>query len=82
MGLNALGLSSDPTAIAHKPRVWRTKNKGDPQSGQKCLPDVGEDEYMRGLPFVTFTSSDDLKSNAMKGAPDARWHMRQWQIRL
>jgi hypothetical protein len=75
IGVNIFGLSSDLTVIAHKPRVWRIKNKGNPQSGQKCLSDVGEEEYTRGLPFVAIISSDDLNSNPIKGAPDARWHM-------
>jgi hypothetical protein len=36
IGLNAFVLSIDPMVISHKPRVWRTKNNGNPQSGQKC----------------------------------------------
>jgi hypothetical protein len=37
---------------------------------------------MCGSPLITFTLSDGIKSRAMKGAPDTRWHIRQWQMPL
>ena len=37
---------------------------------------------MWGTPLVTLALSDGMNSNPMYGAPDARWHMRQWQMAL
>jgi hypothetical protein len=67
---------------AVKERVWRSKNSGDPQCRQKCRFEVGDDWWMCGWPLVTLTLLDGMNSNPVKGAPDARWHMRQWQIPL
>ena len=37
---------------------------------------------MCGSPLVTLTLSDGMNSSPIYGAPDARWHMRQWQVPL
>jgi hypothetical protein len=63
-------------------RVCRSKKSCVPQCAQKCRLAVGEDRYICGSPLVTATPSDGIKNSARKGAPDARWHIRQWQMAL
>src|ERR1700737_5129737 len=81
-GVKKFGTSREPTIKAVNDRVWRSKNRGDPHCRQKYRLDVGEDRYTSGWPLVTLTSFDGININAIKGAPEARWHMRQWQMAL
>src|ERR1700692_2866352 len=60
------------------PSMWR-KLSGVPQSLQKSRSAVEEDRNVAGLPRVQAKSVFSISANEAKGAPEAFWHIRQWQ---
>src|ERR1700738_3575287 len=60
------------------PSMWR-KLSGVPQSLQKSRSAVEEDRNVAGLPRVQAKSVFSISAKEANGAPEAFWHIRQWQ---
>src|SRR5260370_32131026 len=58
----------------------RRKLSGVPQSLQKSRTAIEEDWNAAGLPRVQAKSACSISANEANGAPEAFWHIRQWQM--
>src|ERR1700733_365094 len=58
----------------------RRKLKGVPQSRQKSRSAMEEERNAAGSPRVQVKSLFSISAKEAKGAPDAFWHIRQWQM--
>ena len=58
----------------------RRKLSGVPQSLQKSRSAVEEERNVAGLPRVQAKSVYSISANEANGAPEAFWHIRQWQM--
>src|SRR3981189_2905125 len=58
----------------------RRKLSGVPQAAQKSRIAMEEDWNAAGLPRVQAKSSCSMSAKEANGAPEAFWHIRQWQM--
>src|ERR1700727_3449321 len=58
----------------------RRKLKGVPQSRQKSRSATEDERNAAGSPRVQAKSLFSISARDAKGAPDAFWHIRQWQM--
>src|SRR3954466_1781915 len=58
----------------------RRKLSGVAQSAQKWRSAMDEDWNAAGLPRVQLKSACSMSAKEANGAPDAFWHIRQWQM--
>src|ERR1700741_4787270 len=58
----------------------RRKLRGVPQAAQKCRSAIEEERNAAGLPRVQAKSAFSMSAKDANGAPDAFWHIRQWQM--
>src|SRR6202012_988201 len=58
----------------------RRKLKGVPQSRQKSRSAIEEERNAAGWPRVQAKSPFSISAKDENGAPDAFWHIRQWQM--
>src|ERR1700746_3843201 len=58
----------------------RRKLNGVPQLAQKSRIAMEEERNAAGLPRVQLKSSLAISAKDAKGAPEAFWHIRQWQM--
>src|SRR5258707_11007034 len=58
----------------------RRKLSGVPQAAQKSRSAIEEDLKAAGLPRVQLKSACSMSAKEANGAPDAFWHIRQWQM--
>src|SRR5690348_1940708 len=58
----------------------RRKLRGVPHLSQKSRSAIEEDRKAAGLPRVQAKSPRSMSAKEAKGAPEAFWHMRQWQM--
>src|ERR1700736_4565183 len=80
IGTTRSGRSNVPVMISMRgPSMWR-KLRGVPQSLQKSRSAVEEDRNAAGLPRVQAKSLFSISAKDANGAPEAFWHIRQWQM--
>src|SRR5262249_17153666 len=58
----------------------RRKLRGVPQLGQKSAIAMEEERNAAGVPRVQLKSSLATSAKEANGAPEAFWHIRQWQM--
>ena len=58
----------------------RRKLNGVPQAAQKSRSAIEEDLNAAGLPRVQAKSAWSMSAKEANGAPEAFWHIRQWQM--
>src|SRR6266567_132623 len=80
VGTNRSGRSKVPVMISIFGPPMRRKLNGVPQSAQKSRSAMDEDWNAAGLPRVQLKSERSMSAKEAKGAPDAFWHIRQWQM--
>src|SRR5436309_109342 len=80
VGMIWSGRSKVPVMISIRGPSMRRKLKGVPQSAQKSRIAIEEDLNAAGLPRVQLKSECSMSANEANGAPDAFWHIRQWQM--
>ena len=56
------------------------KPSGVPQAGQKYRSAIEEEWNVAGVPRVQVRFSRLMSANDANGAPEAFWHIRQWQM--
>src|SRR4029079_16612538 len=74
------GRSKVPVMISILGPSMRRKLSGVPQSAQKSRIAMEDDLNAAGLPRVQGKSACWMSAKEANGAPDAFWHMRQWQM--
>src|SRR6516164_11163971 len=79
VGITRSGRSKVPVMISIRGPSMRRKLNGVPQSAQKSRSAIEEERNEAGLPRVQAKSSFSMSANEANGAPDAFWHIRQWQ---
>src|SRR3569833_2388654 len=80
VGTTRSGRSNAPVMISIRGPPIRRKLNGVPQAAQKSRTAIEEDWNEAGLPRVQAKSSCSMSAREAKGAPDAFWHIRQWQM--
>src|SRR6516164_5330873 len=80
VGITRSGRSKVPVMISIRSPSMRRKLKGVPQSLQKSRSAIVEDLNAAGLPRVQAKSLFSMSAKEANGAPDAFWHIRQWQM--
>src|ERR1700761_3477245 len=80
VGITRSGRSKAPVMISMRGPSMRRKLKGVPQSVQKSRIAIDEDLNAAGLPLVQAKSTCSISAKEAKGAPEAFWHIRQWQM--
>src|SRR6185437_3252947 len=80
VGTTRSGRSNAPVMISIFAPSIRRKLKGVPQAAQKSRSAIDEDRNADGLPRVQAKSAFAISANDAKGAPEAFWHIRQWQM--
>src|SRR5258707_150305 len=80
VGMIWSGRSNAPVMISIRGPPMRRKLKGVPHSAQKSRSAMEEDLNAAGLPRVQLKSACSMSANEANGAPDAFWHIRQWQM--
>src|SRR6478736_1738132 len=79
VGTTRSGRSNAPVMISIRGPPMRRKLKGVPQAAQKSRSAIEEDLKAAGLPRVQVKSACSMSAKEANGAPDAFWHIRQWQ---
>src|SRR5581483_10672566 len=79
VGITRSGRSKVPVRISIRGPSMRRKLRGVPQSRQKSRSAIEEDLNAAGLPRVQEKSFLSISTKVANGAPDAFWHIRQWQ---
>src|ERR1700730_19355394 len=79
VGTRRSGRSKAPVMISMRGPSRRRKLKGVPQVAQKSRSAVEEDRNVAGLPRVQAKSVFSISAKEANGAPEAFWHIRQWQ---
>ena len=79
-GLKSAGSSSVADVTPMTPPAFRRENSGVPHSGQEPRSMASEEANQFTLP-VTLRSSIRNRRRALKAAPIAFWHSRQWHTR-
>src|SRR4051794_11265499 len=74
------GRSNAPVMISIRGPSMRRKLSGVPQAAQKSRSAIEEDWNAAGLPLVQLKSACSMSAKEANGAPDAFWHIRQWQM--
>src|SRR5215469_17221358 len=77
-GTNALGSSRLPRVTPIRLPARKRWVSGVPQAAQKPRSAMSELLKIDSAPRVM--TRDEVGTNAMKGAPAAFWHIRQWQM--
>src|SRR5437763_17167770 len=80
VGTTMSGRSNVPVMISILGPPMRRKLKGVPQAEQKSRSAIEDDWNAAGLPRVPAKSSCSMSAKEANGAPDAFWHIRQWQM--
>src|SRR6185437_2649759 len=80
VGTSRSGRSKVPVMISIRSPSMRRKLSGVPQSAQKSRIAIDEERNAAGLPRVQAKSLFLISANDAKGAPEAFWHIRQWQM--
>src|SRR6266700_7916614 len=80
VGTSRSGRSNVPVMISILGPPMRRKLKGVPQAAQKSRIAIDEDWNAAGLPRVQLKSVCSMSAKEANGAPDAFWHIRQWQM--
>src|SRR6266853_2990558 len=80
VGTSRSGRSKLPVMISIRGPPMRRKLNGVPQAAQKSRSAMEEDLNAAGLPRVQLKSVCSMSAKEANGAPDAFWHIRQWQI--
>src|SRR5439155_4720533 len=80
VGTSRSGRSKAPVMISIFGPLMRRKLNGVPQAAQKSRSAIEEDLNAAGLPRVQLKSACSMSANEANGAPDAFWHIRQWQM--
>src|SRR2546423_14938897 len=80
VGMTWSGWSKVPVMISIRGPPIRRKLRGVPQAAQKSRSAMDEDWKAAGLPLVQLKSACSMSANDANGAPDAFWHIRQWQM--
>src|SRR6478672_7738398 len=80
VGITRSGRSKLPVRISIFGPSMRRKLSGVPQSAQKSRSAIEEDWNADGLPRVQLKSACSISAKEANGAPDAFWHIRQWQM--
>src|SRR3981189_3467551 len=73
------GRSTAPVMISIRGPPMRRKLSGVPQAAQKSRSAIDEDLNAAGVPRVQLKSACSISAKEANGAPDAFWHIRQWQ---
>src|SRR5258708_1870598 len=74
------GWSKAPVMISILGPPMRRKLNGVPQAAQKSRSAMDEDLNAAGLPRVQAKSACSISAKEANGAPEAFWHIRQWQM--
>src|ERR1700727_2093015 len=74
------GRSNAPVMISIRGPSMRRKLRGVPQAAQKSRSAMEEERNAAGLPRVQAKSLRSMSAKDANGAPDAFWHIRQWQM--
>src|SRR5437588_8727406 len=80
VGITRSDRSNVPVMISIRGRSIRRKLRGVPQAGQKSRSAIEEDLNAAGLPRVQAKSLLSMSAKEANGAPEAFWHIRQWQM--
>src|SRR5258708_29790989 len=80
VGMIWSGRSNAPVMISIRGPSMRRKLRGVPQAAQKSRSAIDEDLNAAGLPRVQLKSACSMSAKEANGAPDAFWHIRQWQM--
>src|ERR1700710_1861850 len=79
VGTSRSGRSKVPVMISIRGPSTRRKLKGVPQAAQKSRIAIEEDLNAAGWPRVQLKSACSISAKEANGAPEAFWHIRQWQ---
>src|ERR1700716_612337 len=79
VGTRRSGRSKVPVMISIRGPPMRRKLSGVPQAAQKSRSAIDEDLNAAGVPRVQLKSACSISAKEANGAPDAFWHIRQWQ---
>ena len=80
VGLTKFGLSSEAiVSVINSGCLVSQKLRDDPHSAQNPRVTYSEDLYLVDLPFVHVSSFVWKSIQLTTGAPEAFWHMPQWQ---
>src|ERR1700716_2186296 len=74
------GRSNAPVMISIRGPPTRRKLNGVPQSAQKSRSAMEEERNAAGLPPGPAEVLRSISAKEASGAPDAFWHIRQWQM--
>src|SRR6476620_12635712 len=80
VGTTRSGRSKVPVMISILGPSMRRKLNGVPQAEQKSRIAIEEDWNDAGLPRVQLKLSFSMSAKEANGAPEAFWHIRQWQM--
>src|SRR5580704_140222 len=80
IGTTRSGRSKAPVMISILGPSMRRKLSGVPQSLQKSRSAMEEERNAAGLPRVQAKSPRSMSAHDANGAPEAFWHIRQWQM--
>src|SRR5579863_6376974 len=80
IGTTRSGRSKVPVMISILGPSIRRKLSGVPQSRQKSRSAIEEERNAAGLPRVQAKSVFSISAKEANGAPEAFWHIRQWQM--
>src|SRR5882757_5994113 len=80
VGTSRSGRSKVPVIISIRGPSMTWKLSGVPQAAQKSRSAIGEDLNDDGLLRVQAKSSCSMSAKEANGAPEAFWHIRQWQM--
>src|SRR3954453_21646359 len=79
VGITRSGWSNVPVMISILPPSIRRKLRGVPHAAQKSRSAMEEERNAAGVPRVQAKSLRSISARDANGAPDAFWHIRQWQ---
>src|ERR1700688_877304 len=80
VGTTRSGRSKAPVMISIEGPSRRRKLSGVPQAAQKSRIAMVEERNAAGVPRVQAKSAFSMSAKEANGAPDAFWHIRQWQM--
>src|SRR6516162_2444279 len=80
VGITRSGRSKAPVMISMRGPSMRRKLRGVPQLAQKSRIAMEEEWNEAGVPRVQLKSSFSISAKDANGAPEAFWHIRQWQM--
>src|SRR5262245_2216689 len=80
VGATMSGRSKAPVMISIRGPSMRRKLKGVPQTAQKSRSAIEDERNEAGLPRVQAKSAWSMSAKEANGAPEAFWHILQWQM--